>query len=297
MTTTQGTSPVLLWPGLKEIFGDEYAQWEPEYDKIFDIENSDQAWEEYQEFVGLGLAVQKAEGQPTSYDDPIQGAKTTLTNLTYSLGCKITREMYQDGQYGKIRNIPKMMVVSVQQTVETLGILILDRAFNNSYTGGDGLELCSRLHVLPGGGTFANKPATDADASMTSYRQSRIDIASFRDGRNLRIKAMPKTFIVAKDNEDVVKKIVDSPMHPETAENAINPFNGEVRYMVSHWLADTDAWFLKTNIPGLVCQRRVWPAEYTKDNDFDTDVLRTKTYFRMVFGWYDPRAIYGSAGG
>ena len=296
MTATRSSLSELLEPGLKKIFGDTYDDWDTEYTGFMEIENSKRANEEYQELAGLGLVPTKTEGQNTIFDDPIQGNKETLVNLTYSLGFKVTREMFDDDLYRKIAALPRALAKSVSQTVETEAALILDRAFNASFLGLDGVELCSRLHTLPGGGTFANKPATDGDLSMTTYEQATIDIELFRDGRNLKLKAMPTMLVTTKTFDATAKRILQSPGDPETAERSINPHQNSVKRMVSHYLQDTDAWFLKTNVPGLICQKRIWPADFAKDNEFDSDVAKFKTYFRLVFGWYDPRSIYGNAG-
>jgi hypothetical protein len=296
MTLTRSSLSELLEPGLKAIFGDTYDQWDPEYSRFMDIEQSKKASEEYQELAGFGLVPTKTEGGTTTYDDAIQGNKETTTNLTYSLGFKVTREMMDDDLYRKIQAMPKSLAISIAQTVETEAALILDRAFNSSYTGLDSVELCSRVHTLPGGGTFANEPATAADLSMTSYEQATIDIAALVDGQNMKRKAMPRMLITSKNFEATAKRILQSTTDPETAERSINPFNNTVKHMTSHYVTDTDAWFIRTNVPGLFCQKRVWPAEMRKDNEFDSDVAKFKTYFRLAFSWYDPRAIYGSPG-
>jgi|TARA_Y100000296_G_C5113948_1_gene226680 phage major head subunit gpT-like protein len=296
MTTTTSSLSELLEPGLKAIFGDNYEQWTPEFEQVFNSMVSDRKFEEYQELTGFGQVPEKTEGSATSYDDPIQGYKTTLTNLTYSLGFKVTREMHDDDQYRKINNMPKALAMSVVDTVENMAANVLNRAFNNSYTGADGVELCSAAHPLPGGGTGSNEPSTASDLSMTSYEQALIDIAAFTSGRGKKIKVMPKKLIVSPSDMATAKRIIDSPDDPETAERSINPFNNNVEVHVNHYLTDSDAWFVRTSAEGLVCQKRVFPAEFRKDNDFDTDVAKFKTYFRIAFGWFDWRSVYGSPG-
>jgi len=296
MTATRSNFSELIEPGLKSIYGMNYDQWKPEYDRMFDMETSNQASEEYQEITGFGLVPVKTEQQPTTYDDAIQGYKKTLTNITYSLGFKITSEMYEDDLYRQMNNMPKSLALSVAQTVETLGALIYDRAFNSAYLGADGVSLCSTAHPLPGGGTYSNRPVEDADLSMTSYESAMIDIAAFKDGRNKKMHAKPIRLIVTETFRATAERILQSSGDPDTAERSINPFQNSVDYMVTHYTSDPDAWFIRTSVPGLICQKRKWPADMRKDNDFDEDVAKFKTSFRLVYGWYDSRALYGSAG-
>jgi len=296
MTTTQSTLSELLWPGLKVNFGLSYNEWVEEYSKIFDMETSDKASEEYNETTSFGLVPRKAEGAETTYDDPIQGYKTTLTNLMYSLGFKVTEEMHEDGQYGIIKKMPTYLANSVKETVETMGANILNRAFNASYTGGDGKVLCATDHPLPGGGSYKNRPTVNADLSATSLEQALIDIGGLVDGRNKKIAVKPVRLIVSTTDDYKASELLDSTKDPESANNAINPAQGRMPYTINHYLTDTDAWFIRTDQEGLICQKRKFPAVFVKDNEFDTDIAKFKTKFRLAFGWYDSRSIYGSAG-
>lgn len=296
MTVTYSSLQELLFPGLKAIFGMTRDQWETEFDQIFDTETSKRRDEDYLELVGTGLVPEKTSGAPTQYDDIYQGYKTTLQNLIYSLGIKVTREMHDDDQYREINKLPKALAISISQTVELLGARILDRAFNASYPGADASELCATDHPLPGGGTGANAPASMADLSMLSFEQMRIDVANFVDGRGLKMKALPMKLIVSPKWAATARTILESEGNPETANRSMNPFKGDVSLMISHFKADEDSWFVKTNQDGLICQKRVWPAEFQKDNDFDSDIAKFKTYFRLQFGWSDWRSIYGNSG-
>lgn len=296
MTTTTSSMAELLEPGLRAIWGLNYDQWTPEFDMIFDTENSTRKFEEYQEITGLGQVPVKNEAAGTVYDDPIQGYKTTLINLTYSLGFKVTREMVDDDQYRIINNMPKQLSLSVVDTVESQGANIINRSQNGSYLGADGKVLAATDHPLPGGGTGQNRPTTNADLSMTSYEQMTIDVAAFTDGQNKKIKVMPKKLIVTPTFKATAKRILGSPDDPETAERSINPFKNDVQLVVSHYMTDPDMWAVRTSAEGLVVQKRRFPAEFRKDNDFDADVAKFKTYYRITFGWYDWRSIYVNAG-
>jgi len=204
--------------------------------------------------------------------------------------------MKDDGMYGYIDKAPKQLNISAAQTVENEAALLYDRAFDSDYTGYDGVELCSRLHTQPGGGTFANEPETPADLSMTSYKQATIDIAAITNPRGEMMKVTERRLITAKNFEAKAKIILNSPDHPETANRSINPYKNNVDYMLSHYVTDPKAWFIRTNIEGLICQKRKWPVELSSDNIFGNDVAAIKAYFRLAFGWWNARSIYGNPG-
>ena len=298
MTANSSSLQELLFPGLKPKF--DFAinnSWEEEYSKFCDIEKSTMNREDYQEMITFGQVPESAEGANTTYDDPIQGYKKQIVNKKYTLGFKVTREMHDDDQYRFINQLPTALALSVRDTVESVGGNLLNRAFNAAFVGSDGQSLCSTAHDYGNGTVYANRPATDSDLSMTSFEEMKINLSVLTDARGKKIKVMPKRLIVSPSFEATAKQILQSDKTPDSSNNAINPFKSEVDLMVSHYLTDPNAWFARTDQKGLICQRRIWPANFQKDNEFDSDIAKFKTYFRLVFDWYNARSIYGNSGG
>jgi hypothetical protein len=65
---------------------------------------------------------------------------------------------------------------------------------------------------------------------------------------------------------------------------------------INHYLTDSDAFFVRTNVPqGMKMFQRV-KAEFAQDGDFDTGNLKYKGYERYSVGWTDWRALFGSPG-
>ena len=289
----------LLEPGIRLWFGDTYNQWPEEFSQVFEIQNSRKAVETDHSLTGTGLVPQKPEGQPISYDEVYQAYKTQYTNLTYGLGIIISREMFEDDLYRKMQNMTKALARSVRQTNEVVGANVLNRAFNPSYLGGDGVELCSTVHNTLLAGKYRNEPTVPAALTVTAFEQALIDISTqYIDDRGLKVMAMPKKLIIHPSNWFAAKKILGSDKMPDDANNAINPSKGILPggMTVMHFLTDPDAWFIQTDIPnGLTWfwRRR---TEFGRDNDFDSEVAKFKTTQRHIQGWSDPRGIYGSPG-
>lgn len=296
MTMATGNFGELLEPGLREIWGVQQKQYDPEYTKVFEIKNSSKATEHTLSLAGFGVMPTKNQGASVSYDDAKQGNKQSLTHVTYGLGCIITLEMYEDDQYDKINAMPRLLSLAGNRRVETNAANILNNAFTAAYAGGDGKELCATDHPLEKGGTGRNELSTSADLSMTSLEQALIDIGAFVDGAGQLMKAMPKRLIIPTALEWTARQLLGSEKDPENANNAINPAKGMMPYVVMHYLTDPDAWFVQTDVMnGLVHYWRRKPA-FTKDNDHDTDNAKFKETMRFIQGWDDFRCVFGSPG-
>lgn len=290
----------LLEPGIKTVYGDEYEAHPEEYSQVYSIETATKAEEHDLAISSMGNAVEKNEGQAVTYDTIYQGYKKTYSMLTYALGIAISREMYEDDQYRKMNGLAKGLAKSVRETVEILGAATFNNAFNATYTGSDGLELCSTLHTtFGGGGTYRNELSVAADLDVTSYEAALIDIGTqFIDDRGKKVPARPKKLIVHPSNYYNALVILKSAQLPGVANNDYNPVqNSMPGGIVSlHWLTDEDAWFISTDIPNGL--RYFWRRrpDFTRDNDFDTENAKFKTTFRCGMGWTDPRGIFGSPG-
>ena len=286
----------LLDPGIRSIYGLSYDNWVEEYSQYMEVLPSNQYSEYSLSIAGFGLVPVKSQGGGVNYATPGQGYKGTLTHISYGLGFQVTYELYRFDQYGIINRLPQLLARSVRRTRETLGANILNRAFDSSYTGADGKELCATNHQKWAGGTWQNESTTAADLSMTSYEQALIDISDFSDDNGTPVGARPVKLIVATENLFTAQQIINSSQDPESAMNAINPAKGTTTIMESHFMTNTDDYFIKTDVPnGLVWYDADKP-DFDKDNDFDSKNGKWKSFFICIQGWNDPRGMWGSPG-
>ena len=289
-----------LWPGINTWYGRSYDEWPTEYDKLFEMTSSSRAYEEDVGTTGFGLAQIKPEGQALAYDEESQAYVTRYAPVVYALGFIVTREIFDDDQYdivGKRR--AEALAFSMRQTKEIIGANVYNRAFNNTYKGGDALEMCSTLHTNFSGGTWSNHLATAADLSEASLEQACIDIMKLTNDRGLKISIVPESLIIPVDLVFEAKRILGTDGRVGTADNDLNALKAFGKFgtvVVNHYLTDTNAWFIRTNVKnGLKCiQRR--PMAFGIDNDWDTENAKYKASERYVFGWTDPRQIFGSPG-
>jgi hypothetical protein len=297
---TTGSHPKALWPGIHAWWGRQYDEWDVEFEKLFDMTSSDQNYEETVETTGFGLAPVKGQGSATTYDSEQQGTVNRYTNVAYSLGYIVTREELDDNLYEVVsKRRAQALAFSMRQTKENVGANIYNRAFNASFTFGDGKKLITNDHPTVNG-SQSNIISTNADLSEASLEDLTIQIAKARNSRGLRISLMPQTLHVAPENMYEALRILKSTLQNDTANNAVNAlkyagvFPGGVH--VNHYFTDSDAFFIRTNVPnGMTGFNRVAP-EFTQDNDFDTENAKAKCYERYVFGVSDWRGVYGSPG-
>jgi hypothetical protein len=287
--------------GINAIYGNAYKEHTPEWTQIFKKYTSSKAYEEDVGSTGFGLLSTVGEGESVSYDKAEQGFVKRYTHVKYGLGFIITQEMFEDNQYqGAMINRPESLAFSVHQTMETIAANVLNRAFTSTYTGADGVELCSTLHRNKSGGTYSNELATAADLSESSLEQMVIDIGKYTNDRGLKIRVVPQKLVVAVDLEHEAIRILKSALQNDTANNAINALRASGSFpggiVVNHYLTDADAFFAITDCPhGLKYFERKKPT-FAMEDDWDTDNAKFKAIFRGAWGWTDPRGIHGSPG-
>lgn len=297
---TSSSFAKLLWPGLNSIYGKEYNDYPVEWDQLFEHNTSDRAYEEDLGLSSFGLASVKAEGAPITYDAERQGFTSRYSHVVYALGFIITREIYEDDQYGKVgAQKAKALARSMRQTKEIVGANIYNRAFSGSYTGGDGVSLLNASHPNVAGGTFSNVMSVASDLSEAALEQAVIDIASFRDDRGLLIAAKPTQLIIPYQLQFEAARILTSDGRVGTDLNDPNVIKDKGifnKVTINHYLTDADAWFIRTNVKDSVKYFERRGDQFEMDNDFDTENAKFKATARYSFGWSDPRGLYGSQG-
>lgn len=297
---TSSSFAKLLWPGLNSIYGKAYNDYPTEWDKLFEKNKSDRAYEEDLGLSSFGLASVKNEGAPITYDTERQGFTTRYNHVVYALGFIITREIYEDDLYGKVgAQKAQALARSMRQTKEIIGANVYNRAQTAGYTGGDGVTLLSASHPNVAGGTFSNVIATAADLSEAALEQAVIDIAGFRDDRGLLIAAKPESLIIPYQQQFEAARILGANGRVGTDLNDPNVLKDRGIFsnvITNHYLTDSDAWFIRTNVKDGLKYFERRGDQFEMDNDFDTENAKFKATARYSFGWSDPRALYGSAG-
>ena len=297
-----GSHPKLLWPGIREIWGQRYDSHPGEYTDLFEIRNSSRAYEQDVEITGFGLAPVKAQGAGIAYDSESQGWVTTYAHLAYALGYIVTKEELDDNLYREVsQRRAKANAFSINQTIENVAAFLYNNAFSSTYYATpDGQALISAAHVNSIGGTFSNKLAVDSDLSEAALENMCIQIMGATQNRGLLISVMPRSLHIAPSEWFNANRILKSVLQSNTNNNAINVLKATNAFpegiKLNHYFTDPDAWFVRTNVPnGMTFFWRTKP-QFDQDNDFDTKNAKAATYMRFGLGCTDPRGIYGTPG-
>lgn len=297
-----------LLPGLNALFGMEYARYGEEHKEIYEIETSERSFEEETKLAGFGAAPVKSEGSGLAYDNAQEAFTARYNHETIALGFSITEEAVEDNLYDSLSaRYTKALARAMAYTKQVKAAAVLNTGFSASALGGDGVSLFgvssggSRVgHPLINGGVNYNSPATGVDLNETSLEAAVIQIAGWTDEKGLLIAARPVKLILPPALMFVAKRLLDTDGRVGTADNDLNAMKsmGTIPqgYTVNHFLTDSNAWFIKTDVPNGLKHFIRTPLATSSDGDFDTGNTRFKARERYSFGVSDPLGMFASSG-
>ena len=296
---TTGSFTKALWPGVNSWYGKAYDEHKVEYTDLFETHKSRKAWEEDVGISSFGLAMIKGEGAGIEYDTETQGFVDRYTHVTYGLGFIVTREAFEDDLYDVVgQKKAKGLAFSMRQTKETIAANVYNRAFTASFSFGDGKELLATDHPAVNGADWSNE--LTADISEAALEQACIDIMKYVNERGLKISVMPKSVHIPVDLVYDVERILKSPLQVDSANHNLNALSAMGKFPggvhTNHYLTDTDAWFLRTNVQDGMKYFSRRDDNFDMEEDWDTDNAKYKATARYSFGGTDKRSIFGSPG-
>jgi len=291
----------IVEPILNESFDGVYDQRADEWKQVFvQQQGIPRNYHEEPVLYGFGAAPELPDGTSVTYQAGGVLFLARYVYKVYGLAFALTKVLVEDGDHIRIgQTYAKHLAQSLIETKETLGANILNRAFTAGYTGGDGVTLVATNHPIATG-TFSNQLNTPAALSQTSLEQLLIQIRNAVDNNGKRIRLNPEKLVVSPSNVFQSETLLKSVLRTGTADNDINPVKsmgllagGQANLSR---LTSTTAWWIKTDAPeGLKLMMRRG-LEKSMEGDFETDSTRFKSTERYVFGWTDPRTVYGTAG-
>jgi hypothetical protein len=290
-----------LLPGLNALFGLEYKSYGEEHKELYEVETSERSFEEETKLSGFSAAPVKDEGTAIRYDNAQEAWTARYNHETIALGFSITEEAVEDNLYDSLsKRYTKALARGMAYTKQVKAAGTFNNGFSAAATGGDGVALFSTSHPLVNGGVNSNTFATQADLNETSLEAAVIQIAAWTDERGLLIAAKPRKLIIPPALMFVAKRLLATELRVGTTDNDINALKatGSIPegHTVNHFLTDTNAWFLLTDVPNGMKHFVRSPLANSMDGDFDTGNVRYKARERYSFGWSDPLGVFGSSG-
>ena len=294
-----------LLPGLNAVFGMEYGEVNNEHEPLFEVENSDRAFEEEVLFTGFGTAPTKGEGASVSYDDAQESYSARYTAETIALAFAVTEEAMEDNLYDTFAKLrAKGLARAMANTKQVKAANIYNNGFSD--TIGDGAAFFSASHPTISDGLQSNLLGA-ADLSEATLETALTTAQKTKDDRGILIGASVVSLHIPVDYWAVADKILSSPGNTGTSAAAANPNTNAINairnmgmvpegYYINRRFTDTDAWFVKTDVPNGTKMFVRSPLQTKMEPDFDTGNLRFKARERYSFGVSDWRGWYGSAG-
>jgi hypothetical protein len=304
----------LYAPGLRKVIFESFTYMPTEYDKFLNVGSSRRQYEEDYRMAGFGDVPQKPEGSSIIYDDPVPDIVLRWVWTPFGKGFRATHEAMADELYGQLRKMATAMGKAFRTQNEIEGASVLNLAFtapaapvtsNQGYEGAAGRSLCASAgvgaggaHVLLRGGTARNAPTAAVDLGVTSLQDALVDFERFVDESNVPIVYIPRMLTVAPENSPLARELLGSQFKPFTADNEINVLQSAgLKLMVSHYMTDTDAWFLSADKSDHDLWF-IWREKFQTGaaDDFDTGDGKMKGYMRFGVGFGDWRGFWGSPG-
>ena len=292
-----------LLPGLNAVFGIEYGEVADEYSVLYEVENSDRAFEEEVLFTGFGEAPVKGEGAAVVYDNAQESYTSRYVAETIALAFSVTEEAMEDNLYDTFAKLrARGLARSMASTKQTKAADVFNNGFGATFTGGDGQPMFSAAHPTVGDGSQSNLIGTTGtvDLSEAALETALVSIQTIKDDRGILVGANAVSLHVAPSNQFTADRVLNSPYQPNTADNNINSVNHQGMipsgYMVNKRFQDPDAFFIKTDVPNGAKMFIRAPLATKMEPDFDTGNLRFKARERYSFGWSDWRGFFGSQG-
>ena len=307
-----------LLPGLNAVFGLEYGEVNNEHEPLYDVENSDRAFEEEVLFTGFGQAPVKGEGASVVYDDASESFTARYTAETIALAFAVTEEAMEDNLYDTFAKLrAKGLARAMANTKQVKAASLYNNGFTAAqYAIGDGVAFFSASHPTVGDGNQTNT-GTGADLSEGSLESAITQVQKIKDDRGILVGASAISLHVPTDLWATADQVLGSPGStnvaaqtggfpaPTAAQAAVlaNRLNA-VRHMgmvpegfyINRRFTDTNAWFVKTDVPNGTKMFVRTPLQTKMEPDFDTGNLRFKARERYSFGVSDWRGWYGNAG-
>ncbi len=294
---TQSQWDTLLTPIIYHHFGIGLNMVPSMRSTLFNVQASSLAEEKGTGFGGMSVDAwnQYAKSGQKGSLDANQLYTKTYTHVEYPVRVFIEKKLLLNDQYRIINGQVQRVGVSAEQKREIDAASILNNAFDSSYPGADGVELCSASHPASphASGTLLDNAGTDA-LTEKSVSETRVTMMRFKDDKGNEIGIMPDELWVPPELEDKALKIVRSALESETANNAANPQSG--RWTVRPWLRLTGSkrWFMTSSV-----FRRMACNWYDRETttpmliDEDTTHLTYEFKLHYSFGFDDWRWIFG----
>ncbi len=298
MTMVRGAYSRLLAPGFRKILFDSYKERPVEGNKLVNMGTMNRAYIDDAKMAGFGTLLEKPEGGRVIYQDPFPGPSKRYVAATWGLGFRITEEMMEDDLYGIVgRRMSQALGKSVRNNFEVVAHSVLNNAFNANFYGYEtGVPLISTLHTDIRGTTQSNRPAVDADLSLTTLQAAVEAFQGWTDEEGMPMVSTPRLLVTGVAQMWTAGVLLGATLLPGGNFNDPNILKDQgLKLFIDHYLTDPDAWFIIGDDHDMNYFDRRLPR-FSNTDDFDSGDAKFKVTRRNAAGFGDWRGVYGSPG-
>lgn len=230
------------------------------------------------------------------YDQFRETYRKRITNTEYARGLAIQRRLWEVGNKKVIAKLSQHFGEKVKLRRLIDSFALFNNAFNTTYTGGDGLELCSTAHTSGGTGSDQSNSGTLelAPAAVITVKNAMMKFNTNAD--NPLFVTKPDMVIVPVELEDYMNEISKSRGRVDSDTNNINTSFGQYKVTSSRIMDDATNWFMVNEARMKANQQwyEVVRHEFGKDKDWGSLALRWYVYMFYGFGFSEWDHIYGN---
>lgn len=252
MAQTRGTFAELADNLDRTVFtllGKEWKERKKIWTNVYDQKTSKKRSEVVMTVTGVGDIPEKPEGQPFTTDIIRKGYEKEFLHTEFGNMFEVTQTALEDDKTDVLADHAKWFMFAARVVQEKRAHILFNNGFTTE-TSPDGVAIFSTAHVLKGGGTARNRPATDADLSWNGLNQAIIDWNTdqkFEAGQFV-MPAEDLVLFVPVQSYLIADRIVNSKQLPGSADNDRNSINAlfDIKVLPSPYITDTDSWYLLT---------------------------------------------------
>ncbi len=283
---------------LNDVFMDETQNMQKQVDFTdwMEVDNQRDYWEDDQEYGGVGLAVERGEGEEVAEGTIYEGFTKRYIARSFARKIVISEEAIADNKYPKILDAAGWLSRSIWMTAQYDATFVLVRGYSSSYVGGDGVSLWNSAHTLPAGGTWSNVMATPMAPSRGALEVARAQVRHFPSQDGLIGNFQLDGVIFPSEQWGVWTGLLNSELSPEAGNfaeiNVVRKLNIKP-YECRYWTSSTTNWALKTDAKrGLRFRWRKKPAQRNWMENGNLS-MHNLVDARWVTGWTDARSTLG----
>lgn len=245
---------------ISEVFDQGDDLYTPGVSSVMHVTSGEGAQKNYTGKTGFGKLRKFADGDdvPTLTRDKTYTTKVVYNN--YGGSVEVTKNQIEDRDFDAELDEMKDLSRSANYSVDESAMQLFNGGFATTVTVngwdmtwyGDGVPQFSTIHptVTVGGSTQSNASSTGIALGHDNYETGRLALELQKEDNGLALTMAGKlTLVLPLALEKRGMETVSSALTPESANNAINFFNGSVEIVTSKFLDSTNGgsntrWFI-----------------------------------------------------